>query len=122
MVYDKLLETCSKYCWTGLTSWQALADNYTASKLNIEVMQTLLSDHALMQRITFSPTEINGFLFGDHDYVKEEPLRNWVTVYQDLVNAGMNNRSKKDLRSSESIDWVLDGKIINLEPAKPPVL
>jgi hypothetical protein len=51
----------------------------------------------------------------------EETVRDWVTVYRDLVKAGIKNRGKKDLRDNE-VNWVLDGKIINLEPAEPPVL
>ena len=120
-VYNKLLETCGKYCYTGLNTWQALADNYSHSKLPVDVMQSLLSDHGLLDRVSFSPIEINEFLYGGHDYMGEKTVRDWSTVYRDLVDAGMKNRGKKDLMDNE-VNWVLDGKIINLEPAEPPVL
>ena len=84
-------------------------------------MQSLLSDHGLLDRVSFSPIEINEFLYGGHDYMGEKTVRDWSTVYRDLVDAGMKNRGKKDLMDNE-VNWVLDGKIINLEPAEPPVL
>lgn len=101
--------------------WQSLADNYAASKMSIDAMQSILSDHGLLHRITFLPDEINTFLFGDHDYVMGDPIRDWTTVYYDLVDAGINNRSRTDLNDNV-VNWVLDGKIINLESAEPPVL
>lgn len=101
--------------------WQSLADNYAASKMSIDAMQSILSDHGLLDKVGFMPDEVNTFLFGDHDYVMDDPIRDWNTVYQDLVDAGINNRSRTDLNDN-LVNWVLDGKIINLEPAEPPVL
>jgi len=120
-VYNKVLETCSKYCYTGLNMWQSLADNYAASKMSIDAMQSILSDHGLLDKVGFMPDEVNTFLFGDHDYVMDDQIRDWNTVYQDLVDAGINNRSRTDLNDN-LVNWVLDGKIINLEPAEPPKL
>lgn len=88
-------------------------------------MQSLLADHGLLDKVSFSPVEISEFLYGNHDYMGEETVRDWVTVYRDLVEAGIKNRGKKDLKAvfrDNEINWVLDGKIINLKPAEPPVL
>lgn len=118
-VYEDVLETCTKYCWTGISMWQDLANNYHYAKLSVESVQSILSNHGMLGKITFVYGELDKFLFGDdHDFIKSKPIRDWNTVYKDLVKAGIDNRNVKDT----PVNWVLDGKIINLEPAEPPVL
>lgn len=120
-VYDSVLESASKYSYSGLEMWNELSDNFILSHVKNGVIQSILANMGALQTTTYA--DIYDFLLGkaliDTLANHEEPLRDWPKVYSDLVAAGMRNREHN---SDSAIDWVLDGVIINKEPQPAPAL
>lgn len=120
-VYDSVLESASKYSYSGLEMWNELSDNFIVSNIKNGVIQSILANMGALQTTTYG--EIYDFLLGksliDSIGKDDEPLRDWPKVYSDLVAAGLRNR---DNNGEDTIDWVLEGVIINKEPTPAPVL
>lgn len=120
-VYDSVLESASKYSYSGLEMWNELSDNFILSNIKNGVIQSILANMGALQTTTYG--EIYDFLLGksliDSIGKDDEPLRDWPKVYSDLVAAGLRNR---DYNGEDTIDWVLDGVIINKEPTPAPAL
>lgn len=120
-VYDAVLESASKYSYSGLDMWNELSDNFILSEVKNGVIQSILANMGALQTTTYG--EIYDFLLGksliDSIGKDDEPLRDWPKVYSDLVAAGLRNR---DHNGEDTIDWVLDGVIINKEPVPAPAL
>lgn len=120
-VYGSVLESASKYSYSGLEMWNELSDNFILSNIKNGVIQSILANMGALQTTTYG--EIYDFLLGksliDAIGKDDEPLRDWPKVYSDLVAAGMRNRAHN---GEDTIDWVLDGVIINKEPQPAPAL
>ena len=120
-VYDSVLESASKYSYSGLEMWNELSDNFIVSNIKNGVIQSILANMGALQTTTYG--EIYDFLLGkalvDALANEDKPLRDWPKVYSDLVAAGMRNR---EYNGDNTIDWVLDGVIINKEPQPAPAL
>lgn len=120
-VYDSVLESASKYSYSGLEMWNELSDNFMLSNIKNGVIQSILANMGALQTTTYA--EIYEFLFGkslvDAIGKDDEPLRDWPKVYSDLVASGMRNR---EYNGENTLDWVLEGIIINKEPQPAPAL
>lgn len=120
-VYEGILESCSKYSYTGLGMWNDLASNFIVSSLSYGTIQSILSNHGAMQSTSHMDTY--EFILGievAQMIEKDVPRRSWPTLYADLVAAGFRNRAHN---TDNALDWVLDGVIINKESVySKPVL
>lgn len=120
-VYGNVLESASKYSYTGLGVWNELSSNFIVSNLKLGTITTILANVGGLQTTCFA--EIYDFMMGksqvDTIGIDQEPVRDWPKVYSDLVAAGMRNREHN---GESTIDWVLDGVIINKEPQPAPAL
>lgn len=120
-VYDAVLESASKYSYSGLDMWNELSYNFILSNVKNGVIQSILANMGALQTTTYG--EIYDFLLGksliDAIGKDDEPLRDWPKVYSDLVAAGLRNRAHN---GEDTIDWVLEGIIINKEPVPAPAL
>ena len=120
-VYDSALQSASKYSYSGLDMWNELSKNFILSNVKNGVIQSILANMGALQTTTYA--DIYDFLLGkalvDALTNDEEPLRDWPKVYSDLVAAGLRNR---EYNGDSTTDWVLDGVIINKEPAPAPAL
>lgn len=119
-VYECVLESTSKYSYTGLDMWNELSKNFVLSDVRLGVLQSILANMGAMQTTTFS--DIYEFITGISlvDAIgNNKPRRDWPKVYSDLVEAGMRNREHN---GDDTLDWVLDGVIINKEPNPAPAL
>ena len=112
-VYEAVLQSCSKYSYTGLGAWNELASNFILSNVSYGTIQTILSNHGAMH--TTSHMDTYEFILGVEviNFMDEDrPRRDWPKVYADLVAAGFRNREHN---GDNAVDWVLDGVIINKE-------
>ena len=112
-VYEAILESCSKYSYTGLGMWNDLASNFVISNVSYGTVQTILSNHGAMH--STNHMETHEFLLGIDalDLMQDHPARrDWPKVYSDIVAAGFSNRAHN---TDNALDWVLDGVIINKE-------
>ncbi len=112
-VYEAVLQSCSKYSYTGLGAWNELASNFILSSVSYGTIQTILSNHGAMH--TTSHMDTYEFILGVElikTMEEDRPRRDWPTVYADLVAAGFRNRAHN---TDNAVDWVLDGVIINKE-------
>lgn len=120
-VYETILVSASKYSYSGLDMWNELSKNFILSHVKNGVIQSILANMGALETTTYA--DVYDFLLGKSliDALKdnEKPLRDWPKVYSDLVAAGMRNREHN---GESTIDWVLDGVIINKEPQPAPAL
>ena len=120
-VYEAVLQSASKYSYSGVDMWNELSDNFILSNVKNGVIQSILANMGALQTVTYA--DVYDFLLGkalvDALTNDEKPLRDWPKVYSDLVAAGMRNREHN---GEDTIDWVLDGVIINKEPQPAPAL
>lgn len=119
-VYESVLESASKYSHTGLDMWNEFSKNFVLSDVRLGPLQSVLANTGAMQTTSFS--DIYEFITGVSlvdSIANNKPRRDWPKVYSDLVEAGMRNREHN---GDDTIDWVLDGVIINKEPVPAPAL
>jgi len=119
-VYESVLECASKYSYTGIDMWNEFSENFVLSNVRLGVLQSVLANVGAMQTTNFD--NIYEFVMGISllDAIgNNKPRRDWPKVYADLVEAGMRNRKHN---GDETVDWVLDGVIINKEPNPAPAL
>lgn len=113
-VYETILLSSSKYSHTGLQMWNEFSSNYILSSVKLGEIQSVLANLGALQTTSFS--DIYEFISGKtlvNSLNDDEPRRDWPTVYSDLIAAGLRNR---EYNGENSVDWVLDGVIINQEP------
>jgi hypothetical protein len=114
-VYENVLQSASRYSYTGLGMWNQLSKNFIISHVELGTITTILANMGALQSTSFA--DIYDFIMGksqiDAIGVDEDPIRDWPKVYSDLVAAGMRNREHN---GENAVDWVLDGVIINKEP------
>jgi hypothetical protein len=119
-VYESILESASKYSYTGLGIWNEFSTNFVLSEVRNGVIQSILADMGVLDT-TYA--DIYEFLFGKNILEslnhEEEPLREWPKVYADIVGAGMRNRKHN---GDDALNWVLEGVIINKDPKPTPAL
>jgi hypothetical protein len=113
-VYETILLSSSKYSHTGLQMWNEFSSNYILSSVKIGEIQSVLANLGALQSVNFA--DIHEFISGKTligSLNDEEPRRDWPRVYSDLVAAGLRNREHNGVNT---VDWILDGVIINQEP------
>ncbi len=120
-VYECILESASKYSYSGLDMWNEFSKNFILSEVRNGVIQSILCNMGALS--TTSYADIYEFLFGKNVLEslnhEEEQLREWPKVYADIVGAGMRNRKHN---GDGAVDWVLEGVIINKDPKPAPAL
>jgi hypothetical protein len=120
-VYGTVLESASKYSHTGLGMWNQLSGNFVLSQVELGTITSVLANMGELQATNFA--DIYDFMMGKSQIeaigIDQKPLRDWPKVYSDLVAAGMRNREHN---GDDTLDWVLDGVIINKEPTPAPAL
>lgn len=94
--------------------WNEFSSNYILSSVKIGEIQSVLANLGALQSVNFA--DIYEFISGKTligSLNDEEPRRDWPRVYSDLVAAGLRNREHNGVNT---VDWILDGVIINQEP------